>query len=109
MPKAMQYRDYLSLLSKKSNKKRRNLLIDYAEKGEIIALQEIVQNLLSGNIPLNNKQKGNLKKHKSLLRKIVKKCSLRKKKSLLKQQGGFLTSLLPIALNLIGGLFGSRK
>lgn len=109
MSKALQYRDYLSLLSKKNNRKRRNLLIDYAEKGEIIALQEIVQNLLFGNIPLNKKQKNKLKRHKLLLRKLVNKCSFKKKKSLLKQQGGFLASLLPIALSLIGGLFGASR
>ena len=109
MPKVLKYRDYLSLLSKKNNRKRRNLLIDYAEKGEIVALQEIVQNVLSGNIPLNKKKKNKLKKHKLLLRKLVNKCSIQKKKSLLKQQGGFLASLLPIALSLIGGLFGSSQ
>ena len=79
-------------------------MIDYTEKGEIIALQEIVKNLLSGNIPLNKKQTNRLKKHKLLLRKLVNKCTLRKKKSLLKQQGGFLASLLP---SVIVGLFGS--
>lgn len=72
------------------------------------SLCEIALNVLSGNIPLTDKQYKLLKKKKKLIRLVAsKKGSLTSKKKKLNQTGGFLFSLLgaaiPFIINLIRG------
>lgn len=101
-------KDFLNLLSKsKRNKKRRNLLIDIADKEEINALSEIILNALRGNLPLKKKEIKELNKYKHVLRKLIKRTySIKKKKAILKQKGGFLGAIIPIALSALGSIFG---
>ena len=46
--------------------KRRNKLIDLAEKSKIYAVSEIIDNILLGNLPLTQRQIGNLKNTKTI-------------------------------------------
>jgi hypothetical protein len=96
--------DYLTLLSKSKHAGRRAKLIDAGDKHQIRAVAECVNNIVKGNVPLNKTQFTKLKKHRIALREVVTSCS-NKQRSLLKQKGGFLPMLLPIAINALSGLF----
>lgn len=66
---------------------------------------ECCHNVLKGNIPLTPKQKKELSKHKTVLRKIAsKKGALYVKKKLIVQRGGFLNILIPAAVGAISSL-----
>ena len=105
MGEALKRKDYLSLLSKTKQKKKRDLLIDYASKQDIVAIQEIVYNLMYGSIPLTSSQKRTLSKYQQTLREIIRKStSVKHKKQVLKQEGGFLPTLIPIALSVLSSL-----
>ena len=70
-----------------------------------IVFATAVHNILQGNIPVNDIEKERLGIHKELLRKLVnKKTSYREKKRLI-QRGGFLGSLIPLLVGLVGKLF----
>lgn len=102
----VKHKDYLNLLSKSKDKNRRNKLIDAANNNEIRAISECVMNIIEGNVHISKPQLKQLKQHKKVLRLIAKRCSSTKqKRSALKQKGGFLPALLPMALKALGGLF----
>lgn len=66
---------------------------------------ECVFNVLCGNVPIHSKHKIELKKHASVLRKLVEKKNGRRnlvhKRRLIMQNGGFLpTLLIPILKTL---------
>jgi hypothetical protein len=106
---ALKHQDFLSLLSKTKQRKRRNGLIDYGDKSQIHAVSECISNILSGTIPVTKFQLKKLKKHKNQLRQLAMgRYPMKKKKIYLKsQQGGFLlASILPLALNALSGIFG---
>lgn len=108
--KSNKYRDYLNLLAKSKTKKRRNLLVDFADKNELTAVKEIVTNLLRGNIPLNPKQVKTLRRYKKHLRDFnAPKISRNKQKNILKQHGGFLSAVLPAAIGLVTSFLAGRR
>jgi len=75
----------------------------------VACICECVKNLLLGNVPLSATQKKRLSSKKKALREIVlKKTSLRKKKSLI-QRGGFLGALLGPIISILGGLFNGQQ
>ena len=100
---AVKHRDYLSLLSSFKNKKKlRDKLIDLGEKQHVDTLTEVIRNILRGNVPLSKRQLSQLRRHRYTLRTLAqKRYSLNKKKSLLKQHGGFLGAILPMALKAL--------
>ena len=101
-PYAVTHQDYLTLLSKSKNKDRRNKLIDVASSGELSAVMECITNIINGNVPLSQEKLKQLRRHKNILRSLAKKCYPNKqKKSVLKQKGGFLPALLPLALKAV--------
>lgn len=100
--------DFLNLLAKSKGKTRRDKLIDLADKNEINAIVECIVNALAGNIPLKKQHITNMKKHRKQLRMISQKqYPMKQKKKLMKQTGGLLPALLPLALSAIGNLVGS--
>lgn len=71
---------------------------------------ECCHNLLKGNIPLTPKQKKELVKHKTVLRKIAaKKGALYVKKKLIVQRGGFLNILIPAAIGTLSALINGAR
>ena len=108
-PLAIRHREYLSLLSKAAKKPvRRNKMVDMADSTEIRAVSECIQNLLEGNVPLDAKVLRQMKKHKTLLRSLAKKCyPVKKKKRILKQKGGFIGTLIPLAISAATSLLPS--
>ena len=78
------------------------MLLEAANSGEIRSIAECALNLLKNRIRLNSSQKRKLKRHKETLRYIAKKnTNIKKKKRALQQRGGFLTSLLPLAISAL--------
>jgi hypothetical protein len=92
------------LLEELSNKnsKYRITILKKADPKLILAICEVIYNILEGNVPLNRSEKEILSKDKKILRKLVEKNKITYKKKLLIQKGGFiLPLLLPAALSAI--------
>lgn len=102
MGEAIKHRDFLSLLSRAKNTKKRNKLIDIADPNELKAVAECFLNILNGNIKVSANQLNKMKRKKSTMRKLVgKRNSHKKRKEYIKQTGGFLPTILPLALTLL--------
>ena len=105
VPLAFKHKDYLTLFSTTKNRARRDKLVDLAHSAEIRAISECIQNILQGNVPLERHHLQQMKRYKELLRSLTKKCySVKKKKVLLKQKGGFIGALIPLAVSALGGI-----
>jgi formate dehydrogenase maturation protein FdhE len=105
-PLAIKHMDYLTLLSKTKNVNTRKKLIDAGNRQQIKAVAECVKNIVTGNVPLSKSQLTRLKKHRTVLRNMMTSVrNATKQKALLKQKGGFLPMLLPIAIQALSGLF----
>lgn len=104
---AVENADYLSLIGKTKSKVKRNQLIEYASREQINAIAECIDNVLRGIVPLSGKEINYLRRYKTPMRLVSnKRVPLKEKKSTLKQRGGFLTALLPIAASVLGPLLG---
>ena|ERR1700712_2868692 len=89
--------------------KKREIFISKAKNCIINAVSELAKNCLHGNINLNECQFDKLKKYQNILRKInTKKTSIKKRRELMIQNGGFLPLLIPPALSVIAGLVGNE-
>jgi len=90
----------------KCKKSKRNYLIDGATKDNIHSLTEIAHNTLKGNIRYKKSALKTLRKYREHIRKIAKKCcSIKKKKQILQQHGGFLPLLIePLLAAVVGGI-----
>ena len=90
----------------KAPPRQRKAILCTASDDLIAAISEIALNTLKGNIPLSPQQVRVLRKKQDLIKRLSnKKVSLRRKKHLVKQSGGFLGPLLSFAIPLITGLF----
>ena len=96
--------DYLGVLSKCNSKQRRGIL-QSADPALIKAICECALNVVKGNIPLTPTQKRRLSPHKNTLRSLAdRKKSLKTKKRILIQKGGFLPLLLKAIVPTIASL-----
>lgn len=85
--------------------RQRKAILCSASDDLVAAISEIALNTLKGNIPLSPQQVRVLRKRRTLIKTLGNsKLSLRKKKYLVKQSGGFLGPLLSFAVPLITGL-----
>lgn len=112
-PKAVTHKDFLSVLNKTRNRQKKNTLISIASRDQLEALSEVVENVLQGIIPLSEKQKKNLSEYRDLMRELCRRNTpLKEKRKKIQMSGGFLSAILPVALqgitSLLGGLFGNR-
>lgn len=102
MKRIKENRQLLDLISKCKNSKDRKVFLQKGSDEFIKAIIEIVLNVLKGNVDLTEKIKKKLKKYKRVMRKIIcPKVSLKFKRRVLIQKGGFLNVILPA---LIGGV-----
>lgn len=110
---ALKRKEYLSLLSTAKDRKRRKALLDIATKHEIDSISEIIWNLVNGKVKIPPSKLRQLKRVKKHLHHLTdKRISYKKRKNILMktpQTGGFLATLLPVALTVLGSLFGGRK
>ena len=76
-------------------------MIAHANKGQMEAINEIAPNLLQGNMLIPTPSFKRLKPHKSKLLYLTrKKPSLKKKKQVLNQKGGFLPAFASLIVPL---------
>lgn len=76
----------------------------------IKSIVEIAINTLRGNIPLTKAQLKRLKKEKVVIKKLCnKKQPLKKKRKTVNQKGGFIGSLLGIAIPFLSDLLTARR
>ena len=84
---AAQYKYFLLFLSEGEDRQIKSLL-QSCTKGQLIALREVVLNIIKGNVPLTGKHKAELKKHKTFLialaRNKISRCKIAKKSKLIK-------------------------
>ena len=92
---------HYDLIKVLGNPKYRKAILVHADKGLINAICEIVYNVLRNNINISESDKAKLIKHRKFLRELCEKSSLKEKKKILIQKGGFLQFLIPA---VIGGL-----
>ena len=97
--KTLQRKDFLNLLAKSRGAKRRKQIVDSARPDDIQAVSECAINLLKNNIPLSDKNYKKFYKCKHDIRKLARKrTSLKRKKLIIHQKGGFLQYLIPVAI-----------
>lgn len=91
----------LRILAKASPAVARKIILD--SKTDLInILSECAINILNGNVPLTPKRKQHLRKFKSNLRQLArKKASVKSRKQVLIQRGGFLPALLGPILTVV--------
>lgn len=92
-------------------KRMKKAIIQNADKQTIHSLCEIIDNLLNGNIHINEQTFKSLVNYKKDLRDLVKKSSLKNKKKLLLkkgiQKGGFLEILIPSVISGLASIISS--
>lgn len=105
--KAAEHLDFLSLIGKSRSKKIRAKLLDIASKGQVDAILECIDNVHRRNVAVPAHKVQQLRRHTRLVQNLkTPRTSLQRKKQLLAQSGGFLSSLIPIAIAALGKLFG---
>ena len=87
--------------------KIRKAILKNADKDLVDAICQCVYNLLNGNLHLSTTEKEKLTKYRHALRKLVQKSTLKQKKKILVQQGGFLEYLIPAAISGITSIISS--
>lgn len=98
------HKDLLSALHK-LKPKYRTALLKSCDTEEINLICECIHNVLQGKIPIEDKLKKKLKKHKSILRKLARKGTNKLRKNIIIQKGG---AFLPIILgSILSALLGS--
>ena len=99
--------DTLKVL-KSANPRLRKAILVNGNSDLILALCEVIANVLSGTVHLAPQQKHKLKKHKAVLRRIVdRSTNVKNKRQLIVQKGGFLPALLAPALGLLSTIIAS--
>ena len=103
---------YIELLRlfRKATPAQQQLLIEIANGDFITALCECCYNANRGNIPFTTKTKKKLRKYAPTMRKLASKKdqykTIKQKRQLLLQEGGFLPALLAPIVSVVGGLVG---
>ena len=92
----------------KSKAQKRKQILQNASGDVIRSVSQVIKNTLKGNVPVSQRQKDRLRRHKQVLRQLsLKRTSLKKKRNILIQKGGALLPLLltPILSAVAGSLF----
>ena len=84
--------------------RERNRILKTSNKNLIKLVCECVDNTLIGNIDFDKRTLNQLTRYKNCLRKIKKAKSLKTKRNILVQKGGFLQYILPSAIAIITSL-----
>ena len=96
----------LKVLHKAKDKERKRI-INSGNKELVLCLCECIVNILNGNVPTTSEQKKKLRRYAKNLNALKsQRTSLKKKKQLFGQKGGFLPLLLAPIIGVVGGLIG---
>lgn len=98
----------LKVLSTVKGPKQRKAMLLNSNNDLMMAICEIVDNVLRGTVKLRPSDRKKLSKYKSVLREMADRSLAKKKKKtlLLSQRGGFLPLVLAPALALVASLVG---
>ena len=94
---------HLKFLSVCDNKTCKQV-IHSSDKDLVKCICECALNILQGNIPISQKEKSKLQKHKSDLRSLASDKPLTEKKRIIQKGNGFLPMLLGPLLAALGPL-----
>jgi len=106
-----QIREYLPILKRiaRMRDKARRAYLKNCDKSIIACFSECAQNILKNNVPLKKRQFDALKRQKKNVRALANKStSLRRKRRIVQQRGGFLSALLVPAITALGSLLADR-
>ena len=99
----------LKRLSKLSNDKERVAFLKGCRRSIIYSICEICRNIIRGNMPVSTYRRRQLAKYKDHIREISKKSiTLKKRKAILNQHGGFLPSLLIPAVSILAQIAAEK-
>ena len=98
-------RELNTINNDKHDKQKCNRIIDEGGMELVHCICDCVHNILQGNIPVSEEEKTEFQRHKECLRELVKRKTLGREKKRLIQEGGFLGSLIPTLVGLVGKLF----
>jgi hypothetical protein len=99
------HKDLLKILAF-SKSRYQKAIISKADKNLILAICDIIFNILYGNVNIDTETKDKLKKHKLFLRRLIKKSSVSEKRKILQQKGGnILAFILPALIGAISNIF----
>ena len=103
-------KDFLTLLSKSRSAAKRKFLMDNCTPADMKAISESCKNLLHKNICVTKSQLEKLRKSKDDIRSLAdKKVSFEDKKNIVSLRGGFLSVLLPLAVEAIIQVIKNKK
>ena len=86
--------------------KRRKSYLKNCDRDLIDCICECCKNILLGNVQLTQTRYNKLRKYKKALRKLsTRKTSVKTRRKLLQQSGGFLGALVPTLIGLASSLF----
>jgi hypothetical protein len=87
---------------KKATTKRRKNIIKESPPELIRCISECCYNCLNSALPLKKAQFSKLRRHKTILRRLAsKKLSIKAKKKIINQRGGFIAPLLTALLTAV--------
>jgi hypothetical protein len=100
----------LQKLSKAKSRKKRKELLSKCNRCIYYAISEVARNTVKGNIPLSPKRKKQLSPYKNQLRRLARKSgvSLKERKTIINQRGGFLPGLLIPALSILANVAADK-
>lgn len=100
--KALARKDFLQLLARSRTAKKRKLLAEWADKSDLDAVSECMANVLKGNVHLKPRDVSKLRCNRNALRSLArKKTSSREKRKTIHMRGGFLGTVLPLAISAL--------
>ena len=83
------HRGFLQSLLREANAKRRNVMLDLADKNQLNALSDMVLNVMKQNVPIQPKTIQKLKRCKNVLQELrLRQTSLKRRREQLKKQTG---------------------
>ena len=104
----------IGMICQKGNKKQRNMIIDSLDKTQVRVIQDMIRDFLNSNYKINDQKiLKTLGRNKLYMHKILDgNPSHDTVKNQLKQKGGFISSLLPLAAGIfapaLSGILGGR-
>lgn len=85
----------------KLNRKQKKHLINHADRSQILAITEILFNILKGHVELNELIYSILLKHKKIIRQIIEKQPWKNRKALLQKSLGVIIKITEFMIPLI--------
>jgi len=103
-----QFLPMLKKIARMRESQRRKYLKD-CDKRLIECFSECARNVLKSNVPLKKRQFNLLKRQKKNVRALARKRTpITKKRRIVRQRGGFLTSLIVPAITALGSILAGQ-